>query len=357
MSKIVILGDTHFGARGDSLDFHRYFKKFYDDILFPFLRENHICIVFQLGDLFDRRKFMNFNSLYLCRKYFFDKLWEENIQLHTLIGNHDIFYRNTLEVNSSELLLNDYNNVNVFTKFETIDLEGLVVDVVPWLCDDNQEEILSAMKNSKADVCFGHFEIDGFEMDRGNVHQGGLDRKELKKYDIVLSGHFHHRSSADNITYVGTPYEMTWSDYKDPKGFHVLDTQTRELVFHENPYKMFQKIVYDDEHTDFDYWKNYNYAELHETFVKVVVAKKENPYLFDTMIDNLYRAGVADLSIVEEFSDSSIENDAEIVNQAEDTMTILSKYIDNLSLNVESEKLKSVMREVYIEALDTEKTE
>lgn len=357
MTKLVILGDTHFGARGDSLDFHRYFKKFYDDVFFPFLKDNNIQTVFQLGDLFDRRKFMNFNSLYLCRKYFFDKLQKENITLYTLIGNHDIFYRNTLEVNSSELLLSDYSNVKVFTNFETIELNGLAIDIVPWLCDDNQEEILNAMKSSKADVCFGHFEIDGFEMDRGNVHQGGLDRKDLKKYDIVLSGHFHHKSSADNITYVGTPYEMTWSDYNDPKGFHVFDTETRDLVFHQNPYKMFHKVTYSDENTDFDYWKNYNYEDKHECFVKVVVVKKENPFIFDTVLDNLYKAGVADLSIVEEFNDSAIENDTEIVNQAEDTLTILSKYIDNLSLNVESEKLKTVMREVYIEALDTEKTE
>jgi hypothetical protein len=38
-------------------------------------------------------------------------------------------------------------------------------------------------------------------------------------------------------------------------------------------------------------------------------------------------------------------------------MTILGKYIDNLTLNVESDKLKSLMRELYIEALNTETTE
>jgi hypothetical protein len=66
---------------------------------------------------------------------------------------------------------------------------------------------------------------------------------------------------------------------------------------------------------------------------------------------------VSDISIVEDFTDIVIENDQELIDQAEDTMTILGKYIDNLTLNVESDKLKSLMRELYIEALNTETTE
>ena len=255
MSKIIILGDTHFGVRGDSLEFHKYYRKFYDEVFFPYLIENNIKTIFQLGDLFDRRKFINFNSLYLSRGYFFNKLKEHNITMHTLLGNHDVAYKNTLEVNSSSLLLDGYKEVNVIDEFQTLEVEGTKIDIVPWICDDNEKEIFESMKTSGADICFGHFEIDGFEMDRGNVHQGGLDRKTLSKYDIVLSGHFHHMSSADNITYVGTPYEMTWSDYNDPRGFHVFDTSTRELEFVRNPHRMFHKVYYDDAEQDFEYWK------------------------------------------------------------------------------------------------------
>jgi DNA repair exonuclease SbcCD nuclease subunit len=357
MSKIAILGDTHFGVRGDSIDFHKYYQKFYDTIFFPYLKENGINEVIQLGDLFDRRKFINFNSLYFSRKYFFDKLKENGIKLHTLIGNHDIYYRNTLEVNSPELVLNEYENVFVYSESKTIEIDGLLIDLIPWICQNNEESVLEFMKNSSSDVCMGHFEIDGFEMDRGNVYHGGLDRKELKKYDIVLSGHFHHKSSADNILYVGTPYEMTWSDYNDPRGFHVFDTKTRNMEFIQNTYKMFNKVFYDDGEQDFEHWKNYDYNILKETYVKVVVLNKQNPYLFDSVVDNLYKVGVSDIGIVEDFTDISIEDDQDLIDQAEDTMTILGKYIDNLTLDVENKKLKSLMREVYIEALNTEKTE
>jgi hypothetical protein len=273
------------------------------------------------------------------------------------LGNHDVAFKNTLEVNSTSLLLNEYNNIEYYDEFQTVSFDGIDIDIVPWICDDNQDEIFEQMKNSKSDICFGHFEIDGFEMDRGNIHHGGLDRKVLRKYDIVLSGHFHHKSFADNITYVGTPYEMTWSDYADPKGFHVFDTNTRELEFVSNPHVMFNKIMYDDTETDFEFWKSYDFEQYKDTYIKVVVVNKQNPYMFDFVIDSLYKTGISDLSIVEDFSESFIDNDQDIVDQAEDTMTILSKYIDGLTLDVEASKLKNIMREVYIEALNTEKTE
>ena len=355
--KICILGDTHFGARGDSLDFHKYFAKFYDKVLFPYLAQHKITTVFQMGDLFDRRKFINFNSLSLCRKYFFDKLKENNIKFHALVGNHDIAFKNTLEVNSPSLLLREYENVKLYEQPQTISYGDVPIDIIPWMCDENSDEILNYMKNSKSQIAFGHFEILGFEMEKGMLSDTGVDKNIFKQYDIVLSGHFHHKSTDGNITYVGTPYEMTWSDYNDPKGFHIFDTETRELEFVQNPYRMFQKITYDDGETDFEFWKKYDYDSLKESYIKVVVLNKQNPFLFDNVIDNIYKASVADLTIVEDFSETILADDEDIVNQAEDTMTILSKYIDNLALNVEPEKLKGVMRELYVEALNTERTE
>ena len=354
--KLVILGDTHFGARSDSLDFHRYFQRFYEEIFFPYLKEHNITTIFQMGDLFDRRKFINFNSLYLARKYFFDVCKTNNITLHTLIGNHDVAFKNTLEVNSPSLVVSDYSNIIVYTDFASVDFDGLAVDIVPWLCDDNESKIFKQIKDSKSEICFGHFEISGFEMDKGNVCEIGIDKKSLAKYDIVLSGHFHHKSSDKNITYVGTPYEMTWSDYKDPKGFHVFDTETREMEFVANPFTMFNKIVYDDSESDFESWKSFDFSKYKDTYLKVVVLNKQNPYLFDHVLDNIYKAGCSDVSIVEDFTDTILEDD-EIIDQAEDTMTILSKYIDVIEIDVEPEKLKNIMKEIYIEALNTEVAE
>jgi hypothetical protein len=277
--------------------------------------------------------------------------------LYALVGNHDVAYKNTLEVNSPNLLLKGYDNIKIYDEFETVDFDGIKVDVVPWICDENEADIFAKIKDSKAQICFGHFEISGFEMDKGNVCEVGIDKQALSKYDIVLTGHFHHKSNDGNITYVGTPYEMTWADFNDTKGFHIFDTDTRELEFVKNPFSMFHKISYDDGQSDFESWKQYDFGSLKDTYIKVVVLNKQNPYLFDHVIDNFYKAGVADLAIVEDFSDVLINDDQELIDQAEDTMTILSKYIDNLPLDVEPEKLKSIMRELYIEAINTEVAE
>lgn len=357
MSKIAILGDTHHGMRGDSIHFHNYFKNFYDNVFFPYLIENNINFIYQLGDLFDRRKFINFNSLYLAKQYFFDKLKQYNIKMITLLGNHDISYKNTLEVNSSELLLESYDNIEVINKFTTKHIYGIDVDIIPWICDENKESIFESIKSSKSQLCFGHFEIDGFEMDRGNVHVGGLDRKELSKYDMVLSGHFHHKSDNGHIYYVGTPGEMTWSDYNDPRGFHILDLHNRTMEFIRNPYNIFNKVIYNDDEQDLEYWKKYDFESLKDSYIKIVVVNKQNPFLFDNVIDNLFKVGVIDISIVEDFIDLSIEEDKDIIDQAEDTFTVLSKYIDNLTLDVEKHKLKNIMRELYVEALNVQITE
>jgi hypothetical protein len=194
-------------------------------------------------------------------------------------------------------------------------------------------------------------------MDKGILCEHGIDKSALDKYDMVLSGHFHHKSTKGNITYVGTPYEMTWSDYKDPKGFHIFDTTNREMEFISNPHDMFVKVFYDDTKQDFDWWKGYDFGSLKNTYVKIVVVNKTNPYLFDHVIDNIYKGSPSDVAIVEDFNDALIDNDDEIVDQAEDTITILNKYIDNLQLDVESDKLKNIMRELYVEALNTEVAE
>lgn len=356
MNKVAILGDTHVGARADSLEFINYFEKFYENIFFPYLIKNNIKTVLQLGDLFDRRKFINFNSLFRARKYFFDKFDEHGIQLITLLGNHDVAFKNTLEVNSSELLLEGYNNIKIYNDFDTVQVNGISIDIVPWICEENHDDILAKIKKSKSQICLGHFEINGFEMDRGNVFQGGhMDKKDLMKYDMVLSGHFHHKSSDNHIYYVGTPYELTWSDWNDPRGFHIFDVSTRELEFIQNPYQMFHKVTYNDEEQDASYWKNFDYDSKKDAYVKIVTVTKKDPYLFDTVVDRLYKAGVCDIGIVEDFTDNDVVEEEEIVDQAEDTLTILSKFIDSQKLDIDSDKLKTIMREIYIEALNTEK--
>jgi DNA repair exonuclease SbcCD nuclease subunit len=348
--KIAILGDTHFGMRADSIPFHEHYKEYYTNHFFPALKEHGVTLVVQLGDLFDRRKYISFQSLSLAREYFFDVLQKEGITLYTLLGNHDITFRNTLSINSPSLLLKDYPNVRVFD--EPTNLEDIGVDIIPWICRDNEQSIMDFIKSSKNRVCFGHFELAGYEMDKGNFCLEGMDPKLLEKYELVLSGHFHHKSSRNNITYVGTPGEMTWNDYDSERGFHIFDTDTLELEFFQNPLSMFHKIYYRDDELTYNEVVEADYSHLTGKYVKLIVENKENQIVFDAMIDSITKAAPTELSVVEDFSILSDSNSE--IDQAEDTMTILDKYVDGLTTDIKTDKIKSILREVYNEALQME---
>ena len=348
--KLVILGDTHFGMRNDSPIFHDLCRDFYGKLLFPYMEKHGIDTIMQLGDLFDRRKFINFNTLYQCREYFFDVLKQKHYKMMTLLGNHDVYWKNTLDVNSTGLLLKEYSNIHVVSKPSTYKFDDYSVDIIPWICEDNVESIQQFIKESSSRLCLGHFELSGYEMDIGNYCHDGYDAVNLQKYELVITGHFHHRSIRNNIAYVGTPTEMTWADCDDPRGFHVFDTETFDLTFIQNPYTIHRKIYYNDSKLFYDDVLVQDFSEYKNKYVKLIVTEKKKDIVFDTFVDRLTKAGPHDVNIIEDFTDTSITS-GETIDEADDTMTILDKYIENAEVDVDKNKLKSILREVYTEAL------
>lgn len=353
MSKIAILGDTHFGARGDSPHFSKHFEYFYTNVFFPYLRENNIEYIIQLGDVFDRRKFINYQTLHSAKEYFFNVV-DKEFQSWFLVGNHDTYYKNTNEVNSVGLLLSSYNNINQVQQPYETSFNGISILMVPWICQENYMDVMKAIELSKSQICMGHFEISGFEMHKGALCDDGMDKSVFDKFDLVLSGHFHTRSKSGNITYTGTPYEMTWSDYGDPKGFHILDTSTRELTFIENPLKMFNRVFYDDLNKNMSEVIVDDYTQYKDTIVKVIIKNKTNPYWFDMFIEKLEKSGLLSLQVVEDHLNLNLEDDDDIISEAEDTLTILNKYVDQLELSVDKPKLENLLRSLYNEALSME---
>ena len=227
--------------------------------------------------------------------------------------------------------------------------------MIPWICADNYADCLDEIKSTPAEICMGHFEISGFQMHKGMPSDEGLDRAMFRKFDMTLSGHYHHKSNADGIHYLGNPYEMTWQDYNDTKGFHIMDLNSRELKFIENPYEMFHRIAYDDKVTTIQEITSADYSNYTDKYLKVVVVNKTNPFLFDMFVNKLYNVNPVDLQIVEDFTDTFEFEEGDIVNEAEDTLTILNKYVDGLtSENLDSTKLKTIMRDLYNEALNLE---
>lgn len=352
--KIALINDTHAGARGDNPQMNEFFFRFWDNIFFPALTTHKVDRIVHLGDVVDRRKFINFSIWHKWQHDFFDRLEAMKMPMDMLTGNHDVYYRNTNDVNALDELLGKYANIRIYRECEDVRYGDLLIGLVPWINSGNYAKSLEYLQQTTATILFGHLEISGFEMDRGNVCTAGHPKTIFDRFDMVISGHFHHKSSDGTIFYLGNQYEITWADYNDPRGFHIFDTETRELQFIENPYHMFHKFTYDDSIQNFEFWKGVDFKQYTNCYVKVVVVRKSNPYLFDTVMDNLYKTSPLDVTIVEDFSEAALDATKDVVNQAEDTVTIIRQCVDNMKLPdaVEPDKLKGLLQELYVEALN-----
>jgi DNA repair exonuclease SbcCD nuclease subunit len=358
--KVSIITDQHFGARNDSIHFLDYYEKFYKNTFFPIIDSNNITTLLILGDTFDRRKYVNFYTLKRSQEMFFDELAKRNIVVYMLAGNHDTYYKNTNDVNSVDLLLGKYENITVIDSPQTIHLDygntSADICMMPWICPDNYERSLKEMEMTSSTICMGHFEIQGFAMHRGMTSQEGLNRELFRKFDLTFSGHYHHRSTDNSIHYLGNPYELTWSDYNDSRGFHLFDLDTRELTFCPNPNVMFHKISYDDKTDSITDISGKDLSKYTNTHVKVVVVNKTNPFLFDRFMENLYKVNPIDITVAEDFTDLTEGVEDDMIDQAEDTLTILNKYVTAINEDgIDNNKLKTLLRELYVEALNTEK--
>jgi DNA repair exonuclease SbcCD nuclease subunit len=349
--KIAIITDMHIGVRGDSKVFLDHQEKFFNEVFFPYLDEHNIKIVLDLGDTFDRRKFINYVTLDRGKKFFFDQLAKRNIEYHAIVGNHSVYYTNTNEINSMELLLQEYNNFHIYQgEPKELTFGSTNIIMVPWITKTNSDVAMKAISESKAHICMGHFAIQGFEMMKGSINDHGLTRDIFGHYEQVYSGHFHHPSEYGNISYLGAPYEMTWSDYQGKRGFRILDTETRELEWILNPFQIYHKIDYDDTDMTIEDIANLNTDNIKDAFIKVIVKTRSNPYIYDLFLNRLTDSGAADVKSIEDSLNLEEAGVDEILDETKDTKDILHTYIESLDTKVDKSHIKLLIDELYIEA-------
>jgi len=345
--KIALLNDTHFGCRNDSPAFIEFQNKFYNDLFFPYLQKENITTLIHLGDVVDRRKFINHNTADNFKRVFWNKLDELDIDTHVIIGNHDTYYKNTNKVNALQNLeLN--KKCKVYLTAETVTFDNLPILFIPWICDDNQQESISTIENSQSTIAMGHLEIKGFEMHNGHMNEHGLEKSMFKRFEKVMSGHFHKKSDDGHIYYLGTQYEMTWSDYNCQKGFHIFDTDTRELTRVENPNKIFKKLIYNDKDINYD---TYDITDYDKSFIKLYISNKTDNDMYERLMDRFYNhINIHAVDVIEDPTDIGASVREDILDQGEDTLTFLGNYIDQIETDVDKQKLKQFAKELYMEA-------
>ena len=351
--KIALLNDTHFGVRNDSEAFRNYQLRFYNEIFFPYLQEHNIKTLVHLGDVVDRRKFINFQTASIFRRKFWDRLYEEQIDTHIIIGNHDTYFKNTNDVNAIENLYTSFDGKNepwIYTRPKIVTFDDMDILFMPWICDETKEELMHLLNTAPVEIVMGHLEVKGVEMNNGIINEFGNEKSDFKRFERVISGHFHKHTDDGQIYYCGSQYEMTWADYKDPKGFNIFDTETRELTRIKNPLTIHKKLIYNDKEKDYT---NFDLTPYENHFVKLIALNKTKEFVFDKLVERLYNEiNVYDLTIIEDYSDIKASVREDILEMGEDTVTFLNNYVDQLDTKVDKTKLKEYLKSIYIEASD-----
>ena len=345
--KVAIITDQHFGARKSSKYLHDHFKQFYDEIFFPYLEENNIKTVVDMGDTFDNRRSIDLWALEWAKENYYDRLEKLGVTVHTIVGNHTAYYKNTNQVNTVGLLLKQYPNVIVYSEVEEAKLDKLKVLFIPWINNENLESSINAVKVSDSVCAMGHLELNGFRAHRGHVMEEGMDCDLFEKFEKVFSGHFHTRSDDGRVYYLGNPYEMYWNDVNDPRGFTIFDTETLDHEHINNPFTIFRNLYYEDTN-----YKLFDFRDYKEKIVKVIVKKKSSPKDFEKFIDKLYSIGVQDLKIVENF-EIHCDDDFE-VEETENTICILNRYIDEAEMDCDKTIVKGILQKIYAQACEVE---
>lgn len=343
--RIAFINDTHFGVKTGSEIFLNYQERFFTEQFFPYCIEHGIKHIIHKGDFYEHRKYINIKVLNRTRSFFVEKLREYGMTMDIIPGNHDVFYKNTNNLCALTEAL-DYASDVITIYMDPIvkEYDGLPIALLPWITSDNYAKSIEFVRTAKASILAAHLELSGFEMMKGApVQSHGLSADLFSRFEMVLTGHYHTKSTKGNIHYLGTQFELSWADANDPKYFHVLDTTTRELTQIRNPLTLFNRIVYKDD-------PKMSLPDVKGTFVKIIVTSKKAPKHFDAFVDRVQRQDPFELKIVEsvgEFLGESIDDEA---ISLVDTGALLNSYVDAIETELDKERIKTHLHELYLEA-------
>ena len=338
-NKIALLGDLHFGIKNHDKTVADFQLKFFEEVFIPYLKKHKITTVIQTGDFFDCRRSLRHATIKMSRD--FAKL-TSHLNWYVLVGNHDMSLRECIHPNSCTELLSIYDNMTVIDTPTTITVGNIDIDLIPWICQENRNEIKDFISKSQSKYAVGHFELSGFYYYKG-LASNGENKGFLSDYIQVWSGHFHTRSENGNIKYIGTPYQLTHGDADDDRGFEVFDLTSKKQTFVKNPNVMFSKIYYDSR--TFDKTKIPSYENMH---VKLIVEDRGDAAAFDMIVDEFSKY-VYSIKIIDNFD--VVSSDSNLKIDISDTLKIICDYIDELDESVSSKKeIKKLMTALYKES-------
>lgn len=348
MPKVALVTDTHAGVRSEGQVFFDEAARFYKDVFFPEIDRRGIKTVVHLGDIVDRRKYVAFVTANRLRTDLIDPLVDRGLELIALVGNHDVPYRDKISVNAQRELLPPHPRVRVIDRPQVWQMYDLPVLLLPWICHENREASLEAVRRRGARVAMGHLELAGFEMYRGIEQKHGLSASVFDGYELVMSGHYHEPSQKGVVRYLGAPFEMYWHDYGCDRGFYVFDTETLELEHVRNSRRLHVKLFYDDSQRGADWIESLGATDLDGKIVKVVVQSKSDLALYDKFIDAVEKRAHS-VQVVEDHRHADAPT-LESLDAGTGTLDMLMQCAE--TAQCDRDALGHLLRDLYFRALE-----
>lgn len=356
-NKVAILSDIHFGKR--SVDFLNLQLEFFEKQFFPYIIENKIENVIQLGDIFDSRKYSLNQMLSEVGKRFFHKFTELKINLYVIVGNHDTPDRESAKHSPLYQYKNKY--IHIVGDSKLINIDDVDISLHSYF----------NTKIVKANIGFFHTEFNGLLMDKRTIVE---DRTNLPSndFDKIYSGHFH--SSPEKI-YLNTPMPLSFESFGCKNGFFILDTykfkqdqKNYDLEFIENNvspkfikvyYKSKNEIKVDYGNNNIDVVNNIDILKdkISNDIIELHIENVDDKLVIDDLVTNIgkrleytfqdYLVGdvVATDEKMETFTKDDLVNMKDLLNEY---LVINEKEIPD---SIDIKQLKKDFIEIYDEIL------
>jgi UDP-2,3-diacylglucosamine pyrophosphatase LpxH len=268
--RVWFITDTHLGVRNNSTEWVEIIENYFDNFFFPLIEKNYQPgdVLLLLGDFFDSRQSVNLKVLNLgvdlaerFSNIFVDGIW-------LLVGNHDIFGKNTNDINSLKSI-KWIPGVTIFEEPCSLKLGNKTFFMMPWRKDSNEEENCLDSAEPHDYLCC-HCDIRGLKFNKFVNVEHGANIDKFRKFSRVFSGHIHYGQTLGNIIMLGSPYEITRSDSGNKKGIYLLNLESDSLEFFEN--------------TLSPKFKRFHFEEILEKTIDEVNQEFNNNFV-DVMID------------------------------------------------------------------------
>jgi DNA repair exonuclease SbcCD nuclease subunit len=349
MSKGLIVGDMHFGVKANSQEYLNFQLKWIREELVDSIKKNDVEHVIFLGDVNDSRVSLSPLIMKYQRDVFLElKNMFPNVTFHVILGNHDLYYRNTREVHSLTFMSDI--GYNVYENNTEVVIDDKKMIFVPWILKDEMEDFKLMLANNNYCCLFGHLEIQGFSMVKGVVDTDGWKHNIFDNCEKVFSGHYHIRSKKGSIQYTGTPYETTFNDAGSTKGIELIDFETMETKFIKSK-NIPRHININSEDYPFE---NINKKLITNNILKVTLCDSLNEVQKIEYIEKCNSLKPFKI-LYEDSQDSDLKiNDQEIASSIKNTEEFLQEYIGIINIeddNIDKSEIMDLFKQYHAKVL------